>query len=62
MGVGPENDCASEDQQQLYTTEPSSRQRGCYIRTMKARIQLKKLLVVGLEGKGKVKLSLCLTN
>jgi hypothetical protein len=49
-GVGPENDCASEGQQQLQTTDPSSRQRGCYIRIMKASIQLKKLLVVILKG------------
>jgi hypothetical protein len=26
-GLGPENDCAGEGQQQLYTTDPSSRQR-----------------------------------
>jgi hypothetical protein len=26
-GLGPENDCAGEDQQQLQTTHPSSRQR-----------------------------------
>jgi hypothetical protein len=30
---------------------PSSRQRGCYIRTINAGVQLKKInLVVGLEG------------
>jgi hypothetical protein len=33
-GLGPENDCAGEDQQQLYTT------RGCYIRTVTASVQL----------------------
>jgi hypothetical protein len=27
-GLGPENDCAGEDQQQLKITDPSSRQRG----------------------------------
>jgi hypothetical protein len=27
MGVGPENDFAGEDQEQLQTTDPSSRQR-----------------------------------
>jgi hypothetical protein len=27
-GLGPKNDCAGEDQQQLQTTDPSSRQRG----------------------------------
>jgi hypothetical protein len=26
-GLGPENDCAGEGQQQLQTTDPSSRQR-----------------------------------
>jgi hypothetical protein len=26
-GLGPENDCADEGQQQLQTTDPSSRQR-----------------------------------
>jgi hypothetical protein len=26
-GLGPENDCAGEDQQQLKMTDPSSRQR-----------------------------------
>jgi hypothetical protein len=25
MGLGPENDCAAEDHQQLQTTDPSSR-------------------------------------
>jgi hypothetical protein len=40
-GVGPENDCAGEVQQQLYTTDPSSRQRGCYIRTITTSFQLK---------------------
>jgi hypothetical protein len=49
-GLGPENDCAGEDQQQLYATEKCSRQRGCYIRTMKASIQFKKMLVVSFEG------------
>jgi hypothetical protein len=27
-GLGPENDCAGEGQQQLHTADPSSRQRG----------------------------------
>jgi hypothetical protein len=40
-GPGPENDYAVEDQQQLQTTDPSSRQRGCYIRTITASDQLK---------------------
>jgi hypothetical protein len=49
-GVGPENDCAVEVQQQLYTRDPSSRQGGCYIKTMKASIQLKNISVVSLKG------------
>jgi hypothetical protein len=36
--VGPENDCAGEDQQQLETTIEY------YIRTMKASVQLKENL------------------
>jgi hypothetical protein len=28
MGLGPENDCAGEGQQELLTTDPASRQRG----------------------------------
>jgi hypothetical protein len=27
MGLGPENDCSGEDQQELYKSDPSSRQR-----------------------------------
>jgi hypothetical protein len=41
-GLGPENDCAGEDQQQLYMTDSSSRQTGCYIRTITASVQLEK--------------------
>jgi hypothetical protein len=33
-GLGPENACADEHQQQLETTEPSSLERGCCIRTI----------------------------
>jgi hypothetical protein len=40
--IESENDCAGEDQQQLYAIDLSSRHRGCYIRTMPARVQLKK--------------------
>jgi hypothetical protein len=29
-GLGPENECAGESQQQLSMTDPSSRQRGFY--------------------------------
>jgi hypothetical protein len=31
-------------------TNPSSQQRKCYIRTITASVQLKKILVVGLKG------------
>jgi hypothetical protein len=41
-GLRPENECADEGQQQLQTTDPSFRQRECYIRTMIAGVQLKK--------------------
>jgi hypothetical protein len=40
MRLGPENDCVGEDQQQLYTTDPFSLQRGSYIRTVTASVQL----------------------
>jgi hypothetical protein len=33
-----------------YETNLSSRQRGCYIRTIIARVKLKKSLVVSLKG------------
>jgi hypothetical protein len=50
-GLGPENECAVEDQQLLLSTDPSSRQRECCIRTMTARVQLqKKIMVVSLKG------------
>jgi hypothetical protein len=39
-GLGPETDCAGEDQQQLYTTDLSSGQRVCYIRTITSSVQL----------------------
>jgi hypothetical protein len=49
--LGPENECASEGQQQLQMTNPSSRQRGCYIRTMAAGVQSKKkILAMSLKG------------
>jgi hypothetical protein len=41
-GLGPENECAGKDQQKLQMTDPSSRQRGSYIRTMTSSVQLKK--------------------
>jgi hypothetical protein len=41
VGIGPDNNCAGEDHQQLETTDPSSRQRGCYIRAFTASVQLK---------------------
>jgi hypothetical protein len=49
-GLGPENDCAGEGQQQLQTTDPSSRKRGYYIRTMAAGVQLGK--ICGRESQG----------
>jgi hypothetical protein len=33
-----------------WETNPSSRQRGCYIRTTTVGVQLKRILVVGLKG------------
>jgi hypothetical protein len=41
-GLGSENEYPGEGQQQLQMTDPSSRQRGCYIRTMTAGVQLRK--------------------
>jgi hypothetical protein len=38
-GLRPKNDCTGEVQQQLKMTDPSSPQRGCYIRTMTTRVQ-----------------------
>jgi hypothetical protein len=51
VGLGPKNDCTGEVQQQLYMTNPSSRQRGCYIRTVIARVQLKRK-ISGRESQG----------
>jgi hypothetical protein len=52
-GLGPENDCAGEDLQQLYsqTINQSSRQRGCYIRTITASVQLENK-ITGRESRG----------
>jgi hypothetical protein len=41
-GLEPENDSAGKAQQQLQTTDPSSRERECYIKTIIASVQLKK--------------------
>jgi hypothetical protein len=49
-GLGPENDCAGEGQQQLKTTDPFSRQRGCYIRAITASVLLEKN--IGRESQG----------
>jgi hypothetical protein len=49
-GLGPTSDCAGENQQQFQTKDPSSRQRGCYIRAITASVQLKKILVLGSQG------------
>jgi hypothetical protein len=42
MGLRPENECTGAGQQQLYMTDPSSHQRGCYIRTMTTGVHLKR--------------------
>jgi hypothetical protein len=39
-GLGPENDCAGEAQQQLQATDLSSRQKRCYVRTITASVLL----------------------
>jgi hypothetical protein len=45
-GLGSEND---EDQQQLKTTDPSSRQGGCYIRTTTASVRLENTIICRLS-------------
>jgi hypothetical protein len=50
-GLGPENDCTDEDQQPLQTTDPSSGQRGSYIRTVTASVQLENK-ITGRESQG----------
>jgi hypothetical protein len=52
VGLGPQNECAGESPQQLSTRDPSSRQRGYYIKTVTAGVQLKNFLTVSLEGLG----------
>jgi hypothetical protein len=49
--LGPENYCAGEDQQQMQTTDPSSRQRGCCITTITANVQLENK-ITGRESQG----------
>jgi hypothetical protein len=41
VGVGPEYDCAGEDQQQLQTIDAPSRKRGCYIITASVQFKIK---------------------
>jgi hypothetical protein len=41
-GLGPEKEYAGEGQPHKQQTDPSSRQRGGYIRTMTAGVQLRK--------------------
>jgi hypothetical protein len=49
-GLGTENDCAGEDPPAIVNDRPIL-SSGCYIRTMKASIRLKKqLLIVILKG------------
>jgi hypothetical protein len=51
-GLEPDNECAGEPAE-IVNEDPSSRQRGCYIRTMTAGVQLrKKNLAVILKGVG----------
>jgi hypothetical protein len=50
-GLGPENDCAGEAQKKLYTTYSSSRQKGCYIRTITESVQLENK-ITGRESQG----------
>jgi hypothetical protein len=49
--LGPENDCAGEDLQQLYMTDPSSRQRRCYIRAITASVKFENK-ITGRESQG----------
>jgi hypothetical protein len=52
-GLGPEKDYAGEGQQHIQKTDPSSRQKECYIRIMTAGVQLeKKMLNMSLKGLG----------
>jgi hypothetical protein len=44
-GLRSENECAGKGQQQLLMTDPSSRERGCYIRIMIAGVQLRKIIL-----------------
>jgi hypothetical protein len=49
-GLGPENECAGEVQQQLKMTDTSYRERG-YYRIVTAGVQLRKrILAVNLKG------------
>jgi hypothetical protein len=50
-GLGPEDDCADEDQHPLQTIDPSSLQSGCYIRTITASVHLENK-ITGLESQG----------
>jgi hypothetical protein len=49
--LGRENDWAGEDQQQLKTTDPSSRETGCYIRIIATAVQLENK-ITGCESQG----------
>jgi hypothetical protein len=50
-GLGPENECSDEGQQQLETTDPSTHHRGYYIRTITASDQLENK-ITGRESQG----------
>jgi hypothetical protein len=47
----PENNSAGEDQQQLQTTDSSSRQKGCYLSTITASVHLENK-ITGRESQG----------
>jgi hypothetical protein len=50
-GVIPENDYAGEGQQQLQTTGRSYREKGCYMRTIAASVQLENQ-ITGRDSQG----------
>jgi hypothetical protein len=50
-GLGSENYCAGEGQQQLLTTDLPSHQRGCYIRNTATSVQLENN-ITGRESQG----------
>jgi hypothetical protein len=51
-GLGPEDDYAGEDQQQLKTTDPSPRERGSCRRNITASVQLENKITRRLKELG----------